>query len=228
MVGSREVMLVTAINTGSNTLTVTREYGGTTAEDLVDEATLRILGNAALEGADRNATRFGNRSRKVNFTQIFTASVEVSGSQMAARQIGLDDELDYQKSLRLRELLRDIENCVINGVAAGANPEGSASVRRTMRGIIPTLATNLFTNGSGGFPAGGGAGTNELSEAQLNRALRNIWDQSSGQVDTIVVNGAQKRRINAFITGSRPRATAKWGRCLVNTRWSFATKTHTA
>jgi len=203
MVGSREVMLVTAINTGSNTLTVTREYGGTTAEDLVDEATLRILGNAALEGADRNATRFGNRSRKVNFTQIFTASVEVSGSQMAARQIGLDDELDYQKSLRLRELLRDIENCVINGVAAGANPEGSASVRRTMRGIIPTLATNLFTNGSGGFPAGGGAGTNELSEAQLNRALRNIWDQSSGQVDTIVVNGAQKRRINAFITGSR-------------------------
>lgn len=203
MVGSREVMLVTAINSGANTLTVVRQYGGTTAEELEDDATVRILGNAALEGADRSATRFSSRSRRQNYTQIFTAAVEVSGSQLAAQQVGLEDELDYQKSLRLRELLRDVENCVINGVAAGANPEGSATIRRTMRGIIPSLSTNVFANGVDGFPGGGGSGSDELSETQLNAALRNVWDQSSGQIDTIVVNGTQKRRINAFITGSR-------------------------
>src|SRR6059058_3315584 len=46
---SNEVMLVTAVNTGTNTLTVTRGYGGTTAAALADNQPLIILGNAALE-----------------------------------------------------------------------------------------------------------------------------------------------------------------------------------
>jgi len=78
--------------------------------------------NAALEGDDRPATRFTNRVRKSNYTQIFTAAVEVSGTQLAVRQIGLADELDYQKQERLRELVRELENCVINGVAPAATP----------------------------------------------------------------------------------------------------------
>ena len=201
--GSQEVMLVTAVNTGTDQLTVVRGYGGTTAEDLADNQVIRILGNAALEGDDRPATRFTNRSRRTNYTQIFTASVEVSGSQLAARQIALSDELDYQKQERIRELIRDLENCVINGVAADSNPEGSATVRRSMKGLIPLITTNQFVNGANGFPAGGGSGTDELTEAQINTALRLIWEQSSGHVDTIVVNGFQKRRINSFITSGR-------------------------
>lgn len=201
--GSREVMLVTGVNTGTNTLTVVRGYGGSAAAALADNQVIRILGNAALEGDVRPTVRFTSRSRKVNYTQIFTAGVEVSGSQLAAKQIALADELDYQKQERLRELVRDLENCVINGVAASSNPEGSGTVRRTMKGIIPYIATNAFTNGTGGFPAGGGAGTNQLTEDQINTAMRNIWNQSSGRVDTIVVNGYQKRRINTFITSNR-------------------------
>lgn len=201
--GSREVMLVTAINTGTNTLTVVRGYGGTTATALADNLVLRILGNAALEGDDRPAARFTSRTRRQNYTQIFTASVEVSGSQMAARQIAIADELDYQKQERLREMLRDLENCVINGVAPAANPEGSATVRRTMRGIIPSITANLFVNNTAGFPAGEGDDDNQLTEHQLNAALRSIWESSAAQIDTIVVNGYQKRRINAFVSGDR-------------------------
>ncbi len=198
---SREVMLVTGIST--NTLTVVRGYGATTAENLGDDKIIRILGNAAIEGDDRPATRFTNRVRRRNYTQIFTASVEVSGSQLAATQLALADELDYQKTERLREMLRDLENCVINGVAAASNPQGSASVRRTMRGIIPSITTNVFAPGIGDFPAGGGDGEDELNEALLNHALRRIWESSSARIDTIVVNGLQKRRINGFIAGDR-------------------------
>ena len=201
--GSQEVMLVTASDTGTNTLTVVRGYGGSTAEALADNQQLNILGNAALEGDDRPATRFTNRTRVTNYTQIFTASVEVSGSQLATRQIALADELDYQKQERLREMIRDLENCVINGVASDASPEGSASVRRSLRGMIPTISTNAFVNGANGFPSGGGVGSDELTEEQINIALRTIWEQSSGSVDTIVVNGFQKRQINSFITSSR-------------------------
>jgi len=35
--------------------------------------------------------------------QIFTATVEVSGTDMAASQLGLADEMDYQKQERLRD-----------------------------------------------------------------------------------------------------------------------------
>lgn len=205
--GGMEVMLVTAV--AGNVLTVVRGYGGTTPLALADNMRLTILGNAALEGDDRPATRFTSRARRSNFTQIFSASVEVSGSQLAASQIGIKDELDYQKQERLRELLRDLEHCVINGVAPAANPEGSATVRRTMRGIIRTISTHRYTPGDGTLPDGGGMNSDLLTEDVLNAALRTVWGSSAARIDTIVVNGFQKRRINMFVgdRGYAPKDT---------------------
>lgn len=199
--GSVEVMLVTAI--AGAVLTVVRGYGNTTKVALADNMVLNILGNAALEGDTRPAVRFTNRARKSNYTQIFTATVDISGSQMAATKLGVADELDYQKQERLRELLRDLENCVVNGVAPGATQQGDAATRRTMQGIIPSLTSNRFSPGVNGFPAGGGGAQKDLTENVLNTAMRMVWDKSNGPVDTILVGGLQKRRINSFITGSR-------------------------
>ena len=189
--GSGELMLVTGVS--SNTLTVVRGYAGTTAEDLADDQIVNILGNAALEGADKPTARFTNRSRLGNYTQIFTAAVEVSGSDLAARQLGLADELDFQKQERLRELLRDLENTVINGGQIAASPEGSGTVRRTLKGVVQHIGTNAMAVGDDGFPTGA-----SLTEAQLNYALRKIWESSNGNVDLIVVNGYQKRQINSL------------------------------
>jgi len=194
--GSEELMLVTGVN--SNTLTVVRGYAGTVAENLADNQVINILGNAALEGADKPGARFTNRSWCGNYTQIFAAAVEVSGTDMAASQLGLADEMDYQKQERLRELLRDLENTVINGGQPVSNPQGGDSVRRTMNGIIQHLATNVFHTGDSGFPSG-----NDLDEAKVNYVLRKIWEISSGNVDLIVVGGFQKRKINAFSADSR-------------------------
>ena len=194
--GSRELMLVTAV--AGDTLTVLREYGGSGAEPLADGQVIHILGNAALEGGERPTPRFTNRLRRGNYTQIFTAAVEVSGTDVAARQLGIRDEMDYQKQQRLRELVRDLENTVINGGMATSNPQGSGTTRRTMQGIIEHLSTNVFAPGDGGFPAG-----SDLDEAKLNYVLRRIWESSSGSVDLIVVGGAQKRRINAFVGAAR-------------------------
>jgi hypothetical protein len=164
---------------------------------------LTILGNAALEGDEAPAARFTSRTRRQNYTQIFTARVSVSGSMQAARQHGIADEVDYQKQERMRELLRDLENTVINGVAPAASPQGSATVRRSMNGLLRMIETNRLSPGSGGMPAGGGSGEDLLTEEVLNGALRLVWEKSSSRIDTIVVGGAQKRRINAFLTASR-------------------------
>jgi len=200
---SGEVMLVAGVVVGSSLIVVARAYGGTVAATLVNNMELTILGNAALEGDDAPAARFTNRSRKNNFTQIFTAGLDVSGSLQASRAYGIADEVDYQKQERMRELLRDLENCVINGVAPVSDGQGSSAVRRSMNGIVHSMQTNLFVPGQGGIPVGDGAGSDELNEAVLNAALKGIWDQSNGSVDTIVVGGAQKRKINGFATGSR-------------------------
>jgi len=199
-----EVIFVTAI--AANVLTVVRRYGGTPASTLSNGIKLTILGNAALEGADAPTARFTNRTRRQNYTQIFTATCDVTGTMQAARARGISDEFEFQKQSRLRELLRDLENCVINGSAPAATPQGSSTVRRSMNGIIRSISTNQFVPGQGGFPSGGGGGT-DLSEAVLNAALRNIWEQSSGRIDTIVVNGMQKRRINQFVTPAQRHLT---------------------
>lgn len=195
---SAEVMLVTGVNTGTNTLTVTRGYGGSTAQGLFDNAVIRILGNAALEGDDAIAARFTARSRKTNYTQIFTSTVEVSGSELAVRQIGVRDELDYQKLQRTRELMRDLENSVINGRAPAATVEGSSTVRRTFRGLRSFITSNVFEPNVGGFPA-----DLVLTEEQLNQSLRTIWERSNGHVDLIVVGGQEKRSINSFVAVNR-------------------------
>ncbi|RMH11873.1 MAG: hypothetical protein D6695_08115 [Planctomycetota bacterium] len=200
--GSNEVIFVQSVDTQMSTINVVRSYGGTTAATLTDNMVLHILGNAALEGADAPAARFTTRTRRQNYTQIFTASVEVSGSMQAARAAGVDDELDYQKQERMRELLRDLENCVINGIAPDSTQQGSSTVRRSMNGVLYSILTNRFVPGTGAIPPGDGAG-DELNEAVLNAALKEIWENSSGSVDTILVGGAQKRKLNSFVTGSR-------------------------
>jgi hypothetical protein len=197
--GSEELMLVTGIN--GDTLTVVRGYAGTTSEDLADNQVINILGNAALEGDDKPDARFTNRSRCGNYTQIFTAAVEVSGTDIAASQLGLADELDFQKQERLRELIRDLENIVINGGQPTGNPEGSGSVRRSMKGIIQHISTNVFHTGDSGFPSGTG-----LDETKINYVLRKIWENSNGNVDLIVVGGFQKRKVNEFCADSRTYA----------------------
>ena len=205
-----EVLLVSSVL--GNTITVVRRYGGTPASVLANGLRLNILGNPALEGADATASRFTNRSRRQNYTQIFAATVEVTGTMQAVKARGVSDEFEYQKSERLRELLRDLENCVINGTAPVALPQGTATTRRTMNGLIRSVQTNQFTPGVAGFPAGGGGGA-ELNENLVNTALRSVWDQSSGRIDTILVNGAQKRRINQFV-GSTARHYAPTDRRL--------------
>jgi hypothetical protein len=192
-----EVIQVTAVS--GNNLTVVRRQGGSPASTLSNGLNLTILGNAALEGADALAARFTTRTRRQNYTQIFAATVDVTGTMQAVRAVGVQDEMDFQKQERLRELLRDLENCVINGAAQTSSPQGSTTVRRSMNGIIRQIATNQFAPGQGGFPTGGGEGANDLTEELINAALRQTWEKSSGKIDTIVVNGLQKRRINQFV-----------------------------
>jgi hypothetical protein len=196
--GTGEIVLITAIDPETDEMSVVRGYGGSTEGSIDADDELVNLGNASLEGADAHSPRFTTRSRKSNFTQIFATTVEVSGTELAVRKIAVRDEMEYQKNQRLRELLRDLENTVINGVAPTTTTQGSATVRRTMNGIASFVQSNRFAPGENAFPS-----ETTLTEEQLNVALREIWQNSSGGVDLILVNGREKRAINGFIASNR-------------------------
>ncbi len=199
--GSSEIIFVNAVV--GDVVIVSRGYGATFAQELTDGQLLHIIAGAAVEGDDRPEARFTNRTRRQNATQIFTSSVDVSGTMQATRAHAVGDEIDYQKQARMRELLRDLENAVIVGVQNETTPQGTSSAPRTMRGLLSHITTNAFQPDDGRIPEGDGPNSNGLNEAVLNGALRKIWEGSAGRVDTIVVGGAQKRRINQFIAGAR-------------------------
>lgn len=133
--GSYELMLVTAI-TGS-ALTVVRGYAGTTPRDIADEQVINILGNAALEGADKPTARFTNRVRKSNFTQIFTAAVEVSGSDLTANQLGLPMKWTTRN-----------RNASANCCVTSKTPSSTAAMRPPIRRARPPYAARCAASSS--------------------------------------------------------------------------------
>ncbi|MCA9298860.1 MAG: DUF5309 family protein, partial [Phycisphaerales bacterium] len=181
-------------------LEVERGYGATPRTALSTGMGLSIVSNAAVEGADAPEARFTTRVRRQNWTQIFTATVSVSGTMQASNTIGVTDELEYQKAERLRELLRDLENAVINGVANAASPMGADGQARSMNGIIQQISTHRFIPGVGDIPPGEDG---QLTEEVLNAALRVVWENAGPGIDTIVCGGTQKRRLNGFASAAR-------------------------
>lgn len=64
-----EYMQISAI--AGNTISVTRAFGGTTANSFAAGSSISVLGDAALEGADVDQSSATDRSRKSNYMQIF-------------------------------------------------------------------------------------------------------------------------------------------------------------
>ncbi|MBZ0135668.1 MAG: DUF5309 domain-containing protein [Planctomycetes bacterium] len=189
LAGSDEVMQVTGVST--NTLTVSRGYGGSTAAPVVDGQRMDVIGHAALEGEDAAPAAYRARVRKENYSQIFTETVTISGSMDAVGLHAVEREFDYQVIQRLRELMRSLEQTVICGYKAAANPQGSTAVRRTMGGLLQ-FVTGVVEDKSAAV----------LTEDILNASLRNVWARG-GRPNAIVCNGFQKRKISSFIQSSR-------------------------
>jgi Family of unknown function (DUF5309) len=193
----QELVRITAINNTSGLVTLQRDLDERGQNELATPLKLIRLSRPTLEGATASNPTFGNRQRCQNFTQIFASTIDISGSLLAVQSLGVRDEMEFQKTMRLRELLRQLEAAVLNG-AQHTTPVGSNSTPRSMQGIrsfIKTHRINAQSNGT--FDAG------PLTEAKLNAVLRRMWEQNGSTVDTIVVSGREKRAINSFISADR-------------------------
>jgi hypothetical protein len=182
-----EIILVTAVST--NTLTISRNYGGKTAAAAHDDAsTIHIIAHVALEGDDAPTANHTARSRVSNYCQIITPhQVNVSGTQQAVSLIGVKNEFDHQMRQRAVEGMRMLERSVIGGTKAASTPAGSSTVRRTMQGLKWFCSTNTYAESSA-----------VLTEARLLAILQDAWSSGMYAPDFILVGAKQKAKISGF------------------------------
>jgi hypothetical protein len=151
-----ESMRVTAVNTGTNTLTVVRGVGSTAAA-LVDNDELLITSTAQPEGDASRPTRTRNQTTVYNYTQIFRTNWDATETARHS-EYEADDDWDYQALKKGIEHKKSIEYALM--VGNKSEDTSSGKPRRTTGGFKSFVTSNSTD--------AGGA----LTEAEFFTALR--------------------------------------------------------
>lgn len=136
-----EVMLVTAINTSTDTLTVTRGSAAetnTTAASHTAGAEVLGIGTVLIEGSIGSAN-FQGRDKYSNYTQIWSKKIQVSRTEQRIPKYGVPNELNRQMMNRLQHLNLGIEHAAMYGV----KHQHSTNNRRQTGGLDVFITTNV-------------------------------------------------------------------------------------
>lgn len=179
-----EMLKVTAVDSGTKTLTVVRGYANTTAAAVSSGAIVAYLFVEGVEGSDARGARYKARVRKSNITQIFDETVEITGTAAAVANYGIDDIYETEKGKKLTELALQLEKAVIGGIRYE-----NGSVRQ-MSGVRSMIQTNVKD-----------AQAAALTLALINDSLQAIYEKggfATGGNYEILVPAKQKRVVSGF------------------------------
>lgn len=175
-----EFMRVSSIST--DTLTVTRAFGSSTAATHADDAVIVGVGTALAEGSDPNDGTWVDPTEVYNVTQIFGPYlVETTGSEEAVEHYGVTSSQDYQVQKKIREMAIEFEQAIIYG----RRVEDTSNKWRTMGGFFYFITTNVDST------------TTSIDEDALLDQFQASYD-NGGVVDLLAMGGRQKRNISAF------------------------------
>src|SRR5690606_34405223 len=102
--------------------------------------------NAHLEGDVTSREASNTPTRSINYCQISKANATVSGTDRAVDIAGIDDMMDYQKSLKSVELRKDMEAILLGNTGYTA---GATNAARTLRSFNAWFSGNA-SRGTGG------------------------------------------------------------------------------
>lgn len=185
-----ELVLVQAVDTAANKITVVRGYSGTTAAAITKDSPIESLYGDGLEGADAREARFKERLKVDNVTQIFEDTVSITGSAEAVAQYGIGTSglYSYEKAKKQIELALQLEKAIIGG------RKSDNGNRRTMRGIRSFIETNVTT--------AGGPVTKKLLDDVVQKVY-NAGGFATGSAGyTFVVPAVQKRAISELASSN--------------------------
>lgn len=132
-----ENMLVTAVDTGTNTLTVTRAVGTTSAAAGNNNDEIVRIGQANSEFSSIGSMALRAEDHLYNYTQIFREPYEISGTLLATKNYSGDQKRIKQRSAA-RKIKGDIEFAAIFG------ERYISGSRRGSAGLKPWITTNTY------------------------------------------------------------------------------------
>lgn len=155
--------------------------------------------NAHVEGFDVTTTEGVAPARAGNYCQIFEKDFSVSATVEKVAKYGRTSELGRLRMLKTKELARDMEWNLLNGVQNA----GSGSTPRKLKGAFAWVDTvNGATDGRYHDFSATPADTNHITENILLGVLQGIWDQGV-EADTVLCPMTQKRKISKFTDAGR-------------------------
>lgn len=157
--------------------------------------------NTRVEGATAPGGESRVRVAASNIVQIHQEAVDISYTKQAAvgNLSGLNipggnpvqDELNWQITVMLKQIARDVEYSFIRGTYH--KPSDNTTARKT-RGILAAITTNVITNAE---PA-------DLTEKMVLDLMQKVWDNGGikeSETATLMVNSSLKRALSKiFIT----------------------------
>lgn len=135
-----EVMFVTAVDEGSEKITVIRGYGTTVAAALVDDDWLWRQGNAMEENSLAPEPKIAQPVKEYNYTQIFRRPFDQSMTSDAESLVTSETERARLRRDQALEHRLDIERALM----FGERKEDVSSRRRMTAGLDHFIQTNVY------------------------------------------------------------------------------------
>jgi hypothetical protein len=170
--------------------------------------------NSVLEGDDGTTDTATPTTRLGNYHQISDKVARVSGTQRAVEHAGRDDELDYQVSLKGKELKRDMETILLRQPGPQCRRPGTP---RAVGAVLSGSDSNTSKGTNGSDPTAAGAGvstrtdgsTRAFTEVLLKQACCSPAGPTAATPDTIMAGGFNKQQFSTFTGRSTPMEEAK-------------------
>jgi hypothetical protein len=134
-----ELMQISSIPAGGNSILVNRNYDGGGIGSLAAGGTLRVKEPAAPEGDEHSGVhvaRLGNR--RANTVGYFKVEIGASGTGMAVNLVG-GDSYENARAKELRALPALLEQAVLTSNLNATNSLGTTTATRTMQGLRAQL-----------------------------------------------------------------------------------------
>lgn len=177
-----EIMVVTAIDTATEVLTVARgsaSLTNTTAATHATGAEIIGLGTILIEGA-LGVANFQGRDRYSNYCQIWSKTVQMSRTEQRIPKYGVSNELLKQTANAMTALYLGVEQSAIYGVPHVV----TATNRRQTGGLDYYITTNENT------------GDEWITVASIETMLESLWNAGGGDQLTLVGRPGAFRALN--------------------------------
>jgi len=148
VISTGEILMVTANNTGTNTITVTRSWGATAAASIADNAVLLRIGNAFSEAGALQVQPQSGATFKYNYIQDTRTAFAVTHALNTYELYGISDYKSYQRMKHLRDHYENLERTLLFGERnAGTSALSDGSPQYSTGGLLEFMTSNVLAVG---------------------------------------------------------------------------------